>query len=81
MDINLMIESLIASAQSHLSLVVAGGILLILLLYRKPKLAFALLGIAALLFGILLLISNISSSGVAKKENMVTERSVGDDAF
>jgi len=60
MDFSAIIDSIMSFFKTHLLITIAAGILLIFLLYRKPKLFFTIFFIGLLLAGIFYLISNVS---------------------
>ena len=61
----------------YIAIALAG--LLLLLLFRKPKIFFTLLLISAVIAGSLYLILNISSVGLEKKNVLFHERSTDSD--
>ena len=59
---------------NYIAIALAG--ILLLMLFRKPKLFFTLLLISAVIAGALFLISNISDLGLENKSVLVRERSI-----
>lgn len=72
MDVYMLLESYIASLQDNLPLAAAAGLLFVILLFRKPKLALSLVIVVALLLGILMFISSLSLTGAGHKSKMTT---------
>jgi hypothetical protein len=65
------INSIISFFHANLIIAIAVAILLIFLLWRKPKLFFLILFIALLLSGVLYLILDVSSTGVHQKGKLI----------
>ncbi len=59
---------------NYIAIALAG--ILLLMLFRKPKLFFTLLLVSAVIAGALFLISNISDLGLKNKSVLVRERSI-----
>lgn len=68
-----VIDSIITFFQDHLLFAVAFAIVLLFLLFRRPKVFFTISAIVLLLLGILYLISNLSSTGVTYKEKLISK--------
>ena len=68
-----LIDSIIAFFQDHMLFAVAFAIVLLFLLFRKPKVFFTISAIVLLLLGIFYLISNVSSTGVTYKEKLISK--------
>lgn len=66
-----IINSIISFFQANLIIAIAVAILLIFFILRKPKLFFLILFIALLLYGVLYLILDVSSTGVYQKEKLI----------
>jgi hypothetical protein len=66
-----IINSIITFFQNNLFIAIVAAVLLVFLLYRKPKLFFTIFFIALLLAGVFYLISNLSSTGVSQKEKLL----------
>ena len=66
-----IINGIISFFQANPIIATAVAILLIFLLWRKPKLFFIILLIALLLSGVLYMILDVSSTGVYHKENLI----------
>jgi hypothetical protein len=71
MDFSLIIDSIVTFLKNNLSVVVAMTFILIILLFRKPKLFFLICFIILLLGSILYVISDVSSTGVAEKQELI----------
>jgi hypothetical protein len=71
MDFWAIIKSIIIFFQANLLVTIAIAIILIFLLWRKPKLFFLILFIALLLSGVLYLILDVSSTGIYQKEQLI----------
>lgn len=57
--------------QENIYVAIALAVLFLLLLFRKPKIFFAVFFFAILLIGVLYLISTLSSVGVSQKEKLI----------
>jgi len=68
-----LIEGIINFFQDHLLFALAFAIVLLFLLFRKPKVFLTVSAIVLLLLGILYLISNIASTGVTYKEKLISK--------
>ncbi|OHE55743.1 MAG: hypothetical protein A2Z47_13825 [Thermodesulfovibrio sp. RBG_19FT_COMBO_42_12] len=66
-----IINSIISFFQANLIIAIVVAILLIFLLWRKPKLFFLVLFIVLLLTGVLYMISDMSSTGVYHKQKLL----------
>jgi len=73
MIFTLVIDSIVTFFQDHLLFAVAFAIVLLFLLFRKPKVFLTISAIVLLLLGILYLISDISSTGVTHKEKLISK--------
>ncbi len=71
MDFSLIIDSIVTFLKNNLSIVVAMTFILIILLFRKPKLFFMICFITLLLGSVLYVISDVSSTGVAEKQELI----------
>jgi hypothetical protein len=69
-DFNQIIEYVIEYCRDNLTPVLAAAALFILFFYRKPKLFFIFLGIAALLAGVYFFISHVADLGTTQKEKL-----------
>jgi hypothetical protein len=76
MDFFGSINSIIAFFQNNLFIAIAAAILLVFLLYRKPKLFLTIFFIALLLSGVFYLISTLSSTGVSHKGKILQKGDV-----
>ncbi len=61
-------------SNNYITIALAG--ILLLILFRKPKLFFTLLLVSAVIAGSLFLISTISDLGIGNKSVLVRERSI-----
>jgi hypothetical protein len=68
-----LIDSIITFFQEHLLFTLAFAIVLLFLLFRKPKVFLTISAIVLLLLGILYLISDVSSTGVTYKEKLISK--------
>jgi hypothetical protein len=73
MNFTAVIDSIIIFFQDHLFFALAFAIVLLFLLFRKPKVFLTISAIVLLLLGILYLISDISSTGVTYKEKLISK--------
>jgi hypothetical protein len=71
MDFSLIVDSIIILLKDNLPVVIAMTFLLIILLFRKPKLFFMVCFITLLLGSVLYVISDVSSTGVAEKQELI----------
>jgi hypothetical protein len=71
MDFSLIIDSVVTSLKNNLSIVVVMAFILIILLFRKPKLFFMICLITLLLGSILYVISDVSSTGISQKQELI----------
>jgi len=76
MDFFGSINSIIAFFQNNLFIAIVAAILLVFLLYRKPKLFLTIFFIALFLSGVFYLISTLSSTGVSHKEKILQKGDV-----
>lgn len=65
-----------AGSNPLIAIVVA--LVLAFIIYRKPKLFFAILVVCAVIIGVMYVLSNLSTSGTAKKDRLI-EKSVPDN--
>ncbi len=66
----------IAYCRDHVSVAVAAGIVLALLIYKKPKFFFTVLFFGLLLVGVLYMITYVSTAGVEHKEGMLSRHEI-----
>jgi membrane protein implicated in regulation of membrane protease activity len=59
--------------QGHMYIAVALVMILCLLLFRKPKIFFAIFFIALFLAGVLYLISTLSTTGASQKQKLIKQ--------
>jgi len=71
MSFGKIINSIISYYQANPIIAIAVGIIIVFLLWRKPKLFFLTLLISLLLAGVLYLIMDISTTGVSQKEKLL----------
>jgi len=72
MDFFSIVESIALNFyQEHLYIVIALGVLFLFLLFRKPKIFFAILSVVLIIAGALYLISTLSSTGTSQKERLL----------
>ncbi len=72
MDFLAAFESIVRSFyQEYLYVVIALGLVLLVLLFRKPKIFLAILSIVLIITGVLYLISTLSSTGTTQKERLL----------
>ena len=71
MDFSEIINSIIISLENNVPVAVAVALLLIILLFRKPKLFIMICFITLLLGIVLYVISDVSSIGVSQKQALI----------
>jgi phosphoglycerol transferase MdoB-like AlkP superfamily enzyme len=76
MDFMLMFENFISMAQANLPIFLAAAALIILLLYKNPKLGMIVILIALVLSVVFYLITSISTTGVSSKSKLNTMKRV-----
>ena len=76
MDFFAIINSVVSFSKANIFIAGAAGVVLLFLLYRKPKLFITLFFISLLLAGAFYLISNISSIGVSQKGKMIEDKKI-----
>jgi hypothetical protein len=76
MDFMLMFENFISMAQANLPIFLAAAALIILLLYKNPKLGMTVILIALVLSVVFYLITSISTTGVSSKSKLNTMKRV-----
>ena len=76
LDFTALYSGIIEYFQNNQYIAIALAGILLLMLFRKPKLFFTLLLFSAVIAGSLFLISNISDLGLEKKSVVVHERSI-----
>ena len=76
LDFTALYSGIIEYFQNNKYIAIALAGILLLMLFRKPKLFFTLLLVSAVIAGLLFLISNISDLGLEKKSVLVYERSI-----
>ena len=76
LDFTVLYSGIIEYFQNNQYIAIALAGILLLMLFRKPKLFFTLLLFSAAIVGSLFLISNISDLGLEKKNVLLHERSI-----
>ncbi|MGA1869816.1 MAG: hypothetical protein ACMUJM_14875 [bacterium] len=71
MDFSEVLHIIITFFQNNLIITIAVSIVLVFLLFRKPKLFFSLLFLGLLLVGMLYLVLDISSTGKSHKNKLI----------
>lgn len=71
MDVFVIIDSVISFFQENLLIAIAAGAVCVYLLFQKPKMFFTMLFVILALFGMLYIISGVSSTGVQYKKTMI----------
>ena len=71
MDFSDITNSVISFSKDNPLIAVVVGLLLLFLLYRKPKLVFGLFFLCLILAGVLYFIMSISSTGKSEKGKMI----------
>ncbi|MEW6002236.1 MAG: hypothetical protein AB1638_06260 [Nitrospirota bacterium] len=74
MDFWEVINSILSLFRENLLITVVIAILLIFLLYRRPKLFFSILIITLIMAGVFYLISNLSSTAVSQKQKLLQKQ-------
>ncbi len=72
MDVNLIVQTVVAIVQANPYPSAALAVLFGLLLYRSPKLALGVFCVTLLLAGVFFLISDVATSGVGYKNEGVS---------
>jgi hypothetical protein len=71
MDFSLITDSIIILLKDNLPVVIVTTFILIILLFRKPKLFFMIFLLTLLLGSVLYVISDVSSTAVAEKQELI----------
>jgi hypothetical protein len=71
MDFSVIVNSAVTLLKNNLPIVVVMTFILVILLFRKPKLFFMILFITLLLGSVLYVISDVSSTGVSQKQELI----------
>jgi hypothetical protein len=71
MDFSLITDSIIILLKDNLPVVIGMTFILIILLFRKPKLFFMIFLLTLLLGSVLYVISDVSSTAVAEKQELI----------
>jgi hypothetical protein len=78
MDLNLLLQMVVAFVQANIYPCAALAVLFGLLLYRSPKLALGVFGVTMLLAGVFLLISDVATSGANYKTKGISRSAHGE---
>jgi hypothetical protein len=73
MDFSEWMDSIISFAQNNTIIAIVVALGLLIFLYRKPKLFFALLFIGLFLAGLFYMITSIAGPGAAQKRKMIQQ--------
>jgi hypothetical protein len=71
MDFSLITDSIIILLKDNLPVVIGMTFILIILLFRKPKLFFMIFLLTLLLGSVFYVISDVSSTAVAEKQELI----------
>ena len=71
MDFSVIIDSIVIFLKNNPFFVGATTFILIILLFRKPKILFMVVFITLLLGAVLYVISDVSSTGVSQKQKLI----------
>ena len=71
MDFSFIIDNIVILLKDNLPIVIATTFVLIILLFRKPKLFFMIFLLTLLLGSVLYVISDVSSTAVAEKQELI----------
>jgi len=71
MDFSVILNSIVIFLQDNPLITLAMTVVLIILLYRKPKIFFTIFFITLLLGVVLYVISIVSSTGVSQKQELI----------
>jgi len=71
MDFSVIIDSIVSFLKNNPLFVGATTFILIILLFRKPKILFMVVFITLLLGAVLYVISDVSSTGVSQKQKLI----------
>ena len=73
MDFSRFMDGILSFAQNHVIIVIVLALVLLYLMYRKPKLVFGILLLGLFLVGLLYFITSISRSGSEQEKKLIRE--------
>jgi hypothetical protein len=73
MDFSRFMDGILSFAQSHVIIVIVLALVLLYLMYRKPKLVFGILLLGLFLVGLLYFITSMSRSGSDQEKRLFRE--------
>jgi hypothetical protein len=73
MDFSRFMDGIVSIAQNHTVIVIVLALVLLYLMYRKPKLVLGILLIGLFLVGVLYFITSISGSGSEQEKKLIRE--------
>jgi hypothetical protein len=73
MDFSRFMDGIVSFAQNHTVIVIVLALVLLYLMYRKPKLVLGILLIGLFLVGVLYFITSISGSGSEQEKKLIRE--------
>ena len=73
MDFSRFMDGILSFAQNHVIIVIVLALVLLYLMYRKPKLVFGILLLGLFLVGLLYFITSISGSGSEQEKKLIHE--------
>ena len=74
MDFSRFMDGILSFAQNHVIIVIVLALVLLYLMYQKPKLVFGILLLGLFLVGLLYFITSISRSGSEQEKKLIQER-------
>jgi Ca2+/Na+ antiporter len=72
-DFSRFMDGILSFAQNHVIIVIVLALVLLYLMYRKPKLVFGILLFGLFLVGLLYFITSISRSGSEQEKKLIRE--------
>jgi len=72
-DFSRFMDGILSFAQNHVIIVIVLALVLLYLMYRKPKLVFGILLLGLFLVGLLYFITSISRSGSEQEKKLIRE--------
>jgi multisubunit Na+/H+ antiporter MnhC subunit len=73
MDFSGFMDGIVSFAQNHTVIVIVLALVLLYLMYRKPKLVLGILLLGLFLVGVLYFITSISGSGSEQEKKLIQE--------
>ena len=73
MDFSRFMDGIVSFAQNHTVIVIVLALVLLYLMYRKPKLVLGILLLGLFLVGVLYMITSISGSGSEQEKKLIQE--------